>query len=56
MSKIVVALECSLSKPCQKIELSNIELVYSGAGGPASSSCNNANGAAYGPQIPPSCI
>ncbi|KAE8125440.1 hypothetical protein FH972_020247 [Carpinus fangiana] len=55
-SKIAVALECSQSKPCQKIELSNIELVYSGAGGPASSSCNNANGAAYGPQKPPSCI
>ncbi|KAL0000679.1 hypothetical protein SO802_014460 [Lithocarpus litseifolius] len=43
-SKIAVAFDCSKSKPCENIELNNINLTYNGAGGPATSLCSNAKG------------
>ncbi|KAJ4841178.1 hypothetical protein Tsubulata_015536 [Turnera subulata] len=54
-SKIAVSLQCSKSIPCQEIELNDINLVYYG-GGHGGSSCSNAYGAAYGKQIPFSCL
>ncbi|XP_050248571.1 exopolygalacturonase-like [Quercus robur] len=55
-SKIAVAFDCSKGKPCENIELNNINLTYNGAGGPATSLCSNAKGIVIGQQQPPSCI
>ncbi|XP_070031629.1 exopolygalacturonase-like [Nicotiana tomentosiformis] len=51
-----VTLNCSASFPCQGINLTEINLVYNGAGGPAISSCDNAQGTATGMELPPSCL
>ncbi|KAG7957807.1 hypothetical protein I3843_11G193600 [Carya illinoinensis] len=53
-TKMAVTLKCSRSKPCQKIVLRDINLLYNG--GPATSSCFYAKGVAYGIQRPPSCL
>ncbi|KAF3453366.1 hypothetical protein FNV43_RR03806 [Rhamnella rubrinervis] len=53
-SEVAVDLECSQSRPCQGIELNNIDLVYNK--GPARSYCSNAGGVALGRQTPPSCL
>ena len=45
-SKIAVAFECSKGKPCEKIELNNINLTYHGDEGAVASSCSNAKGVA----------
>ena len=55
-SKIAVAFDCSKSKPCENIELKNINRTYNGAGGPATSLCSDAKGIAIGQQQPPPCI
>nr|XP_016487194.1 PREDICTED: exopolygalacturonase-like [Nicotiana tabacum] len=55
-SMAAVTLNCSASFPCQGINLSEINLVYNGAGGPAVSSCDNAHGTATGMELPPSCL
>ena len=55
-SKIVVAFECSKGKPCEKIELNNINLTYHGDEGAVASSCSHAKGVANGQQLPGSCI
>ncbi|KAL4618820.1 hypothetical protein ACB092_06G038000 [Castanea dentata] len=55
-SKITVAFECSKGKPCDKIELNNINLTYHGAEGAVASSCSNAKGIANGQQQPDSCM
>ncbi|KAF3947089.1 hypothetical protein CMV_026730, partial [Castanea mollissima] len=41
-SKLAVAFDCSKSKPCEKIELKEINLSYHGVEGPVASSCVNA--------------
>ncbi|KAM3696354.1 hypothetical protein ACJW31_06G032600 [Castanea mollissima] len=55
-SKIADAFECSKGKPCEKIELNNINLTYHGDEGAMASSCSNAKGIANGQQLPGSCI
>ncbi|GMY31978.1 exopolygalacturonase-like, partial [Fagus crenata] len=55
-TKIAVAFECSKVKPCQDIELKEINLAYQGADGPVASSCSNVKGVASGEQKPPSCV
>ncbi|XP_075669673.1 uncharacterized protein LOC142639364 [Castanea sativa] len=55
-SKIAVASDCSKGKPCEKIELNNINLAYHGAEGAVASSCSNVKGIANGQQQPGSCI
>ncbi|KAM3744093.1 hypothetical protein ACB098_06G026100 [Castanea mollissima] len=55
-SKLAVAFDCSKSKPCEKIELKEINLSYHGVEGPVASSCVNAKGIANGLQQPQSCI
>ena len=55
-SKIAVAFECSKGKPCEKIELNNINLTYHGDEGAVASSCSHAKGVANGQQLPGSCI
>ena len=37
----VVQIACSSSIPCEKVELADIKLAYSGADGPAKSQCSN---------------
>ncbi|PON43314.1 Glycoside hydrolase [Parasponia andersonii] len=55
-TKVSVNLNCSPSKPCQRVELTDINLFYSGPGGPAISQCFNANGFSQGRQRPQACI
>ena len=55
-SKVAVAFECSKRKPCENIELNNINLTYRGAEGVVASSCSNNKGTANGQQQPGSCI
>ncbi|GMY31970.1 sodium/hydrogen exchanger 4 [Fagus crenata] len=55
-TKIAVAFECSKVKPCEDIELKEINLAYQGADGPVASSCSNVKGVASGEQQPPSCV
>ncbi|GAV87253.1 Glyco_hydro_28 domain-containing protein [Cephalotus follicularis] len=55
-TEVAVDLQCSESKPCQNVELSDINLSLQG-GGVAKSTCSNVQGgAAYGVQNPPSCL
>ncbi|KAM5546652.1 exopolygalacturonase-like [Rosa sericea] len=51
-TKDAVTLKCSRSKPCQNIELKDIDLTFRGPGGPAVSLCYNVKGRAYGLQKP----
>ncbi|XP_062026219.1 exopolygalacturonase-like [Rosa rugosa] len=53
-TKEAIILKCSRSKPCQNIELKDIDLTFRGPGGPAVSLCNNVEGRAYGLQKPTS--
>ncbi|KAK4342219.1 hypothetical protein RND71_038035 [Anisodus tanguticus] len=55
-SKVAITLKCSKLVPCKNVQLDNINLVYHGRGGPATSSCLNVIGASYGRQSPPSCL
>lgn len=53
-SQLAVVLECSASKPCQGIEMDNINLILND-GGKTTSKCDNANVTYSGPQNPPAC-
>ncbi|KAM3696263.1 hypothetical protein ACB098_06G026000 [Castanea mollissima] len=55
-SKLAVTFDCSKSKPCENIELNDIDLTYKSARGHAASSCSNAKGIAIGQQQPRSCL
>ncbi|CAA3007119.1 exopolygalacturonase-like [Olea europaea subsp. europaea] len=55
-SKVAIVLKCSGLMPCQDIELRDINLVYNGPGGRATSLCFNVKGSAYGKQLPPPCF
>lgn len=53
-SEIAVNLDCSSSKPCQGIELDDINLSLD-SGGKATSSCSNAHVSFIGTQNPTPC-
>ncbi|KAJ9707753.1 hypothetical protein PVL29_000024 [Vitis rotundifolia] len=50
-TKVAVSLICSRRIPCSNIDLHNIDLVYDGQGGPATSSCRHVNGVASGGEV-----
>ncbi|VFQ82296.1 unnamed protein product [Cuscuta campestris] len=52
-SREAVILNCSKKYPCQEVKLIDINLVYNGRNGPATSSCSNVRGNALGQQLPP---
>nr|POE86068.1 exopolygalacturonase [Quercus suber] len=54
-SKLAVTFDCSKSKPCENIELNDINLTYKSVGH-AASSCSNAKGTTIGQQQPRSCL
>ncbi|MCD9646093.1 hypothetical protein HAX54_035618 [Datura stramonium] len=51
-----VTFNCSSLFPCQRINLSDINLSHNGTGGPAIALCANAKGSATGEELPPSCL
>ena len=55
-SKIAVAFECSKGKPCEKIDLNNINLTHHGDEGAVATLCSNDKAIANGQQQPGSCI
>jgi galacturan 1,4-alpha-galacturonidase len=55
-SQVAVKLVCSKEFPCEHVQLSDINLKYSGQGGQATSTCANVNGVSTGIQVPPSCV
>ncbi|KAK4598023.1 hypothetical protein RGQ29_015510 [Quercus rubra] len=54
-TKEVVKLVCSSSVPCQQVVVANIDLVYKGAGGFATSTCVNVKPTVSGEQNPLAC-
>ncbi|KAK6932165.1 Glycoside hydrolase, family 28 [Dillenia turbinata] len=54
-SQVAVSFLCSETKPCQKLELTDINLQYNGKG-PVKTECSYANGVAFGTQKPASCF
>ncbi|PSS05977.1 Exopolygalacturonase [Actinidia chinensis var. chinensis] len=55
-SQLVVKLVCSKSTPCQNVEVGDIDLTYSGPGGPATTLCSNIKPTFTGKQNPPACV
>ncbi|KAK6934524.1 Glycoside hydrolase, family 28 [Dillenia turbinata] len=55
-SQLAINFLCSKSRPCERLELNNIDLDYHGRGGPVKARCINAKGISYGTQKPPSCF
>ncbi|XP_065873333.1 exopolygalacturonase-like [Euphorbia lathyris] len=50
-----IQLVCSSAYPCEKVEIGNINLKYTGAKGPAKTTCTNVKPTVTGPLSPPSC-
>ncbi|CAH9065047.1 unnamed protein product [Cuscuta epithymum] len=55
-SRAAVTLNCSPTHPCQDVKLVDINLVYNGRDGSATSLCSNVHGNAVGQQLPPGCL
>ncbi|KAI4331022.1 hypothetical protein MLD38_029252 [Melastoma candidum] len=51
----VVKLACSSQFPCKNVQFGNIDLVYHGDKGPATTTCTNIRPAIFGNQNPPLC-
>ncbi|KAK4484298.1 hypothetical protein RD792_006875 [Penstemon davidsonii] len=54
-NKVAVKLACSEGNPCQGVELSNINLAYTGNNGTATSECANVKPKLIGHLFPPAC-
>ncbi|KAL4638450.1 hypothetical protein ACB092_03G147600 [Castanea dentata] len=54
-TKEAVKLICSKSVPCQQVAVTDIDLVYKGAGGSTTSTCVNIKPTVSGKQNPPAC-
>ncbi|KAM4120229.1 hypothetical protein ACJW30_03G116100 [Castanea mollissima] len=54
-TKEAVKLICSKSVPCQQVAVADIDLVYKGARGSATSTCVNVKPTVLGKQNPPAC-
>ena len=52
---LAVNLVCSSSFPCDNVEIGDINLKYTGPGGPITTNCTNVNPKFSGVQIPPIC-
>ncbi|CAH9130478.1 unnamed protein product [Cuscuta epithymum] len=55
VSKVAVKLVCSKAIPCQQVQLTDINLVYGGKDGPATSECDNVKPALAGKLFPKPC-
>ncbi|CAL5342323.1 unnamed protein product [Camellia sinensis] len=55
-TRVAVKLVCSKGNPCENVEIGDIDLSYSGAGGPATSQCANIKPSFSGKQNPPTCV
>ncbi|KAF8019026.1 hypothetical protein BT93_H3797 [Corymbia citriodora subsp. variegata] len=54
-SKVAVKIACSKRIPCENVEIADINLVYRGPDGPATSECSNVSPLISGVQNPPAC-
>ena len=52
---VVVQIACSSGIPCEKVQLADIKLAYSGPGGPAKSQCSNVKPIISGIMSAPGC-
>lgn len=50
-----VIFACSSGKPCEKVEIGDIDLTYSGAEGPITTKCANVKPTVAGKVNPPVC-
>ncbi|CAN7047956.1 hypothetical protein IGI04_025808 [Brassica rapa subsp. trilocularis] len=56
MNKEAVKFQCSKLFPCKNVQLIDVNLSYSGNGGPATALCENIEGSASGKMAPPNCL
>ena len=58
MSNVAVSLQCSTAKPCEGVEVADVDLVYSGRPYNTTfvSACANAEATFRGKMSPPACV
>lgn len=53
---VAVTLICSRTKPCENVQVGDIDLKYDGRLGPITTKCNNVKPTLTGKQNPPLCV
>ncbi|XP_073035032.1 polygalacturonase-like [Primulina eburnea] len=53
---VAVTLICSRNKPCENVQVGNIDLTYDGRLGPITTKCSNVKPSLTGKQNPPLCV